>query len=163
MTNEKILILDCGSQYTQLIARCVREHNIFCEIFSYNDIPKITSNIKGVIISGSPYSVHDKKYPKIKISNLISKVPVLGICYGAQYLAFINGGIVKQTTQREYGRARLKNIKRNRLFSNVKNLTQVWMSHGDTIYDLPPNFKLIASTNKITNAACKALSLAGSA
>jgi len=155
MKNEKIIILDCGSQYTQLIARCVREHNVFCEIFSYDNIPKITSNIKGFIISGSPYSVHDKKSPKPIIDKVLRKLPVLGICYGAQYLASINGGEVKRTTQREYGRARLINIAKNQLFTGFQNLTQIWMSHGDTISKLPSNFKLLASTKKITNAAFK--------
>ena len=113
MKNEKIIILDCGSQYTQLIASRIREHNVFCEIFSYDNIPKITSNIKGFIISGSPYSVHDKKSPKPIIDQVLNKLPVLGICYGAQYLALTNGGEVKRTTQREYGRTRLINIKKD--------------------------------------------------
>ena len=155
MKNEKIIILDCGSQYTQLIARCVREHNVFCEIFSYDNIPKITSNVKGVIISGSPYSVHDKKSPKPIIDKILQKLPILGICYGAQYLALTNGGEVKQTTQREYGRARLINIKKNQLFIGVNNLTQIWMSHGDTISKLPSKFRLLASTKNINNAAFK--------
>lgn len=151
---EKILILDCGSQYTQLIARRVRELNVFCEIYPYNKF-KIDENVKGVIISGSPFSVYDKQAPKPDISKIQGKVPLLGICYAAQYFCHIeNGGQVNKSDKREYGRAKLIKIDNsNELLQNVPLNTQVWMSHGDSIQKLPENTECIASTEDVLNAA----------
>ncbi len=151
---EKILIFDFGSQYTQLIARKVRELNVYCEILPYNKIKKIDKNIKGVILSGSPFSVRDSKAPAPDLSNIKGKLPLLGICYGAQYIAQKYGGKVAQAKHREYGRANLKFIDTNNtIFKGIKINTQVWMSHADTITNLNKNYKIIASTTDIEIAA----------
>jgi len=153
---ETILILDFGSQYTQLIARRVRELNVYCEIHPFNKIPEITSDIKGVILSGSPFSVRDKNAPIPDLSNIRGKLPLLGVCYGAQYLAQHDGGEVMPSKIREYGRANLGYIDDNcLLMKNISNNSQVWMSHGDTILKLPENFKIISSTNSIDVAGFK--------
>lgn len=153
---EQILIIDFGSQYTQLIARRVRELNVYCEIHPYNHLPEITSDIKGVILSGSPCSVKDKDAPDFKASNLRGKVPILGICYGAQLMANDSGGEVMPSETREYGRARLSKIDTHYdLLKEINNDSQVWMSHGDTITRLPANFKTIASTKTVDIAAFK--------
>lgn len=151
---EKIIILDFGSQTTQLIGRRVRELDIYCEILPYNKFPKDDENIKGVILSGSPFSVYDKSAFKIDLSEIRGKYPILGICYGAQFMSYSNGGRVEPAGTREYGRAHLATFcKENPLFKGVRENSQVWMSHGDTITAIPDNFKKIASTDKVEIAA----------
>lgn len=151
---EKIIILDFGSQTTQLIGRRVRELDIYCEILPYNKFPKDNENIKGVILSGSPFSVYDKSAFKIDLSEIRGKYPILGICYGAQFMSYSNGGRVEPAGTREYGRAHLATFcKENPLFKGVRENSQVWMSHGDTITAIPDNFKKIASTDKVEIAA----------
>jgi GMP synthase (glutamine-hydrolysing) len=153
---EKILILDFGSQYTQLIGRRVRELNVYCEIHPFNHFPELDESIKGIILSGSPYSVRDENGPRIDLSCIKGKYPLLGVCYGAQYLAHFFGGEVAASNSREYGRANLKYIDHeNELFKAVSNDTQVWMSHGDTIKTIPANYKVIASTDDVQYAAFK--------
>ncbi|MHA7108657.1 glutamine-hydrolyzing GMP synthase [Sunxiuqinia elliptica] len=153
---DKILILDFGSQYTQLIGRRVRELNIYCEIHPYNHFPEIDENVKGVILSGSPFSVRDENAPQPDLSNIKGKLPLLGVCYGAQYMAHNFGGEVLPSDSREYGRANLGFIdQESKLFKNMTLNTQVWMSHGDTIERLPENYKIIASTADVKNAAYK--------
>ncbi len=149
-----VLILDFGSQYTQLIARRVRELNIFCEIFPYNNIPKDVDNYRAVILSGSPFSVRGEDAPHPDLSQIKGKKPLLAICYGAQYLAHFNGGEVAPSNTREYGRARLSEIKENEtLFDGIQKGSQVWMSHGDTIKKLPENAVKLASTEDVEFAA----------
>ena len=151
-----VLILDFGSQYTQLIARRVRELNIFCEIFPYNNPPLDLSIYKAVILSGSPFSVRASDAPHPDLSQIRGKIPMLAVCYGAQYLAHFDGGEVAPSTIREYGRANLSFVKPDELF--FKNITidsQVWMSHSDTIKTLPTNGILLASTKDVQNAAYK--------
>ncbi len=151
---EKILILDFGSQYTQLIARRVRELNVYCEIHPYNKIPVLDDSIKGVILSGSPYSVRDEKAPQVDLSAIKGKLPLLGVCYGAQYLSHYFGGEVAPSATREYGRAILtKKENGNPLLKGLSEQTQVWMSHGDTIMRIPDNYKIIASTSDVPVAA----------
>ena len=146
---EKILILDFGSQYTQLIARRIRELNIYCEIFPYNKKPKIKTNYLGVILSGSPFSVHDENAPFIDFSSL-EGIPVLGICYGAQLIAKNNNCKVTKSKTREYGRAKLEFVnKEDILMSGVKENSDVWMSHGDSIIDITQSFQVIASTKAV--------------
>ncbi|TLX71498.1 glutamine-hydrolyzing GMP synthase [Labilibacter sediminis] len=153
---EKIIILDFGSQYTQLIARRVREINVYCEIHPYHSIPEMDSTVKGVILSGSPYSVRDENAPAPDLSEIKGKLPLLGVCFGAQYLAQNYGGEVKPSNTREYGRANLGFIdKDNELMTGVPDDSQVWMSHGDTIVSLPDNYKIIASTADVKVAAYK--------
>jgi GMP synthase (glutamine-hydrolysing) len=153
---EKILILDFGSQYTQLIARRVREMNVYSEIHPYNHFPQIDSSIKGVILSGSPSSVRDANAPFPDLTQIQGKVPLLGICYGAQYLAQSSGGEVKPSNTREYGRAKLNILEPdNPLLKNLSQNTQVWMSHADTIISLPQKFKLIGSTQDVKVGAFK--------
>lgn len=153
---EKILILDFGSQYTQLIARRVRELNVYCEIYPYNHYPALDSSVKGVILSGSPFSVRDEKAPKPELSAIKGKLPLLGVCFGAQYLAHHFGGEVKASNKREYGRANLTFIdKQSKLFKGMSDHSQVWMSHGDTIEKLPVGCQVIASTADVKNAAFK--------
>lgn len=148
--DERILILDFGSQYTQLIARRVRELNVYCEIYPYNHFPEPDKTVKGIILSGSPYSVRDKGAPIPDIDRFRGNLPILGICYGAQFLAQHSGGEVLPAASREYGRARLDFIDReNPLTANLTDQTQVWMSHGDTITRLPENFRVISSTGDI--------------
>lgn len=151
---EKILILDFGSQYTQLIARRVREMNVYCEIHPYNKIPAIDQSVCGVILSGSPYSVRDAKAPQVDLSQIKGKRPLLGICYGAQYLAHNFGGEVKASDTREYGRAMLTlGDSGDPLLRGVSQTTQVWMSHGDTIAHIPECYRIIASTQDVRVAA----------
>lgn len=151
---EKILILDFGSQYTQLIGRRVRELNVYCEIYPYNHFPAIDETVKGVILSGSPFSVRDADAPKPDLSAIKGQLPLLGVCYGAQYLAHFFGGEVMPSDSREYGRAKLESIDTaNPLFEQISDQTQVWMSHGDTIERLPDNYRIIASTADVKNAA----------
>ena len=151
---QKIIILDFGSQTTQLIGRRVRELDTFCEILPYNKFPKDDPSIIGVILSGSPYSVHDKEAFKVNLSQFIGKYPVLGICYGAQFISFANGGKVEQTGTREYGRANLETIDLNTpIFKDFKKGSQVWMSHGDTITAIPEGFHITGSTADVKYAA----------
>lgn len=151
---EKIIILDAGSQVTQLIGRRLRELNVYCEIYPYNKIPVLDGTVKGVIISGSPCSVRDANAPQIDLSGIKGKLPLLGICYGAQYLAAKFGGAVEGSLAREYGRAIL-NVRKadSPLLKNVSATSQVWMSHGDTISRLPDCTEVIASTEDVENAA----------
>lgn len=147
---EKIIILDFGSQYTQLIARRIRELNVYCEIYPFNHFPKTNGSVKGIILSGSPYSVRDKDAPYPDIKDIKGKIPVLGVCYGAQYLAHDSGGLVSPSATREYGRANLVHIDNDDLlFRDISQGTQVWMSHGDTIQEIPANFKIIGSTTDV--------------
>jgi GMP synthase (glutamine-hydrolysing) len=151
---EKIIIVDFGSQFTQLIARRVRELNIYCEIYPYNNLPEITEDVKGVIFSGSPYSVRQEDAPQIDLSKYHLKFPLLAVCYGAQYIAQHSGGSVQASSTREYGRANLNFVNQeNKLFKGINIDSQVWMSHGDTITDIPENFELIASTDSVKVAA----------
>ncbi len=147
MIREKIVIVDFGSQYTQLIARRVRELNVYCEIHPFNKIPVSDDTVKGVILSGSPFSVRDAGSPVPDLSGIKGKFPLLGICYGAQYMAQNYGGEVLPSNHREYGRANLSYIDENNpLFHDIEPNTQVWMSHGDTISVIPDNFNIIGST-----------------
>jgi GMP synthase (glutamine-hydrolysing) len=151
---DKILILDFGSQYTQLIARRVRELNVYCEILPFNKF-EMTDDIKGVILSGGPCSVLDEGSPDVDVS-LFGNLPVLGICYGAQLLVHKNGGTVSKSDHREYGRAKLAQVDTHfDLLKEIEINTQVWMSHADTITQLPPNFKLISKTESIPVAGFK--------
>ncbi len=152
---EKILILDFGSQFTQLIARCVREANVYCEIIPYNKPFTIDHTLKGIILSGSPFSVNDENNPTVNIHSFIEKVPVLGVCYGAQLTAKEFGGRVDKSNKREYGRAILEMKMDDELFNNVTNHSQVWMSHSDSIVTLPENFEILATTESIPVAAFK--------
>lgn len=150
------MILDFGSQYTQLIARRVRELNVYCEIYPYNHYPRLDASVKGVILSGSPFSVRDEKAPQPDLSAIKGKLPLLGVCFGAQYLAHHFGGEVKASNKREYGRANLAFVDaQSPLFRHISHNSQVWMSHGDTIEKLPENCRGIASTADVKNAAFK--------
>ena len=151
---QKIIILDFGSQTTQLIGRRVRELDTFCEIMPYNKFPKDDPSVIGVILSGSPYSVHDPEAFKVDLSQFVGRVPVLGICYGAQFIAHSLGGKVEKADSREYGRAHLQTINLyNPLFKGFETGSQVWMSHGDTITAIPEGFEVIGSTKDVKNAA----------
>ncbi len=152
---QTIIILDHGSQYTQLIARKVRELNVYCEIHPFNNPPKFSDDVKGVILSGSPCSVRDEDAPKPDLW-FKGKMPVLGVCYGAQYMVQAFGGNVVASKIREYGRAHLNYIdKESALFKGVGENSQVWMSHGDTIESMPENYKVICSTESVKNAGYK--------
>ena len=152
---QTIIILDHGSQYTQLIARKVRELNVYCEIHPFNNPPKFTDDVKGVILSGSPCSVRDEDAPKPDLW-FKGKMPVLGVCYGAQYMVQAFGGNVVASKIREYGRAHLNYVdKDSALFKGVGENSQVWMSHGDTIERMPENYKVICSTESVKNAGYK--------
>ena len=150
---DKILILDFGSQYTQLIARAVREANVFCEIIPFHKEITFDAALKGVILSGSPCSVNEADAPVVDVKAIAAHVPVLGICYGAQLTAKLYGGIVAKSNKREYGRATLSTVTHNTLFENVSPSSQVWMSHSDTIQQLPAGFQLSATTENIPVAA----------
>ena len=151
---QKIIILDFGSQTTQLIGRRVRELDTFCEILPYNKFPKDDPTVIGVILSGSPYSVHDPEAFKVDLSQFVGRLPVLGICYGAQFISHTLGGKVEKADSREYGRAHLQTVDTtNPLFKGFEPNSQVWMSHGDTITAIPDGFKVIGSTKDVKNAA----------
>ncbi len=151
---EKILILDFGSQYTQLIARRIRELSVYCEIYPFNHYPFPDTSVKGVILSGSPYSVRDENSPKPDLSGIKGKFPLLGVCYGAQLLVQNYGGVVMPSRTREYGRANLIHIdEKDPLFNGIKPGTQVWMSHGDTIGHIPDNYEIIGSTASVKAGA----------
>ena len=151
---EKILIIDFGSQYTQLIARRVRELNVYCEIHPYNHLPALDDSVRGVIMSGSPFSVRDAAAPRIDLTPVKGRLPLLGVCYGAQYLAHFYGGEVSPAPSREYGRAMLT-VKHadDPLMQGLPSPTQVWMSHGDTITRVPAGYEVIASTDDVEMAA----------
>lgn len=154
---QKIIILDFGSQTTQLIGRRVRELDTFCEILPYNKFPHGDPSVIGVILSGSPYSVYDPEAFKVDLSAIRGRLPILGICYGAQYMAQTYGGKVEPAGSREYGRANLCDFERdNALLQGFDEHSQVWMSHGDTITAIPDGFRRIASTDKVTYAAYQA-------
>ena len=150
---DKILILDFGSQVTQLIGRRLRELNVFCEIYPYNKVPALDASVKGVILSGSPCSVRQSNAPQVDVSAFKGRLPLLGICYGAQYLAHHFGGRVEASDSREYGRALLTVTADSPLLKGVSRRTQVWMSHGDSISALPEGAEVIASTEDVVNAA----------
>ena len=151
---ERIIILDSGSQVTQLIGRRLRELNVFCEIYPFNKIPVLDESVRGVILSGSPCSVRDANAPQLELSAIKGKLPLLGICYGAQYLAHKYGGKVEGSLAREYGRAMLDVVRPDSpLLKGISLHTQVWMSHGDTISALPDGGRVIASTARVANAA----------
>jgi len=151
---DKILILDFGSQYTQLIARRIRELNAYCEIYPFNHFPIPDSSVKGVILSGSPSSVRDKDAPVPQLEKIKGHIPLLGVCYGAQYLVQGFGGEVLPSNTREYGRANLISInKEDQLFKNITPGTQVWMSHGDTIVTMPENYEITGSTADVKAGA----------
>ena len=151
---QKIIILDFGSQTTQLIGRRVRELDTFCEILPYNKFPKDDPSVIGVILSGSPFSVHDPEAFKVDLSQFVGRIPVLGICYGAQFISHSLGGKVEKADSREYGRANLETVDTtNPLFKGFEPHSQVWMSHGDTITAIPNGFQVIGSTKDVKNAA----------
>src|SRR5215204_886638 len=152
---EKILILDFGSQYTQLIARAVREANVYCEIIPFQKKIEFDPSLKGIILSGSPFSVNDPNAPEVDVRSMHQKLPVLGICYGAQLTAKQFGGRVEKSNKREYGRAFLHAAKNDVLLKDITPTSQVWMSHADTILELPENFELLATTESIPVAAFK--------
>ena len=153
--NEKILILDFGSQYTQLIARAVREANVFCEILPFHKSIAYDTSVKGIILSGSPFSVNDQSAPTIDIQSIIARVPMLGVCYGAQLTAKLLEGVVEKSEKREYGRAQLQIVEDDIIFEGVEKSSQVWMSHSDTIKKLPEGFRLLGTTENIPVAAFK--------
>ncbi len=155
LMTEKIIILDFGSQYTQLIARVVREANVYCEIIPFHKEIVYDPSLKGIILSGSPFSVNEEKAPVVDISAMAAKCPVLGICYGAQLTAKLLGGIVAKSDKREYGRASFTVTKENELLKGLPAVSQVWMSHSDTIQQLPPGFELLGTTESIPVAAFK--------
>ncbi|MDG1572550.1 glutamine-hydrolyzing GMP synthase [Robiginitalea sp. M366] len=150
-----VLILDFGSQYTQLIARRVRELNIFCEIKPYNHLPENLDEFSAVILSGSPFSVRAEDAPHPDLSDIRGKKPILAICYGAQYVAHFSGGNVAPSKTREYGRAKLAHVEADPFLKDIEVGSQVWMSHSDTIQELPEGGQLLASTHDVTNAAFK--------
>lgn len=150
---EKILILDFGSQYTQLIARAVREASVYCEIIPFNKDIVFGPELKGVILSGSPFSVNEDNAPSVDIAAIAAKLPVLGVCYGAQLTAKLFGGKVEKSDKREYGRARLEILKENILLKDVLPQSQVWMSHSDTVKQLPEGFEILGTTESIPVAA----------
>lgn len=156
--HQKVVILDFGSQYTQLIARRIRELNVYCEIYPYNHYPELDSTVKGIILSGSPFSVRDPKAPMPDLSGIKGKYPLLGICYGAQLLSHTNGGEVLPSKIREYGRATMEVVDSTcPLFKDLSASSQVWMSHGDTIAKVPDNFKITASTADVKVGAFQVL------
>ena len=153
--HEQILIVDFGSQFTQLIARRIRELNIYCEIHPFNKLPKLDKNLKGIIMSGSPASCKQPEAPVADLDFMQLDVPVLGLCYGAQFLVARNGGVVEKSNHREYGRANLTILQENKLLEGISDGSQVWMSHGDTILTMPTNTSILAKTDSIPVAAYK--------
>jgi len=150
---EKILILDFGSQYTQLIARAVREANVYCEIIPFHKSFSFEPGLKGIILSGSPFSVNDANAPDVDVQSFIEKVPVLGVCYGAQLTARRFGGVVAKSNKREYGRAILQSKQQDVLLNGISPDSQVWMSHSDSMKELPAGFEWLADTESIPVAA----------
>jgi GMP synthase (glutamine-hydrolysing) len=160
---DKILILDFGSQYTQLIARVVREANVFCEIIPFHKEINYDASLKGIILSGSPFSVNEENAPYVDVKAMADKVPVLGICYGAQLTAKVMGGVVAKSDKREYGRASFSIILKDALLQDLPASSQVWMSHSDTIKILPAGFELLGTTDSIPVAAFKSVHAAAQA
>ncbi|HSC55199.1 MAG TPA: glutamine-hydrolyzing GMP synthase [Phnomibacter sp.] len=152
---EKILILDFGSQYTQLIARAVREANVYCEIQPFNKPVQYEAGLKGIILSGSPFSVNETNAPNVDVAAMHAKLPLLGVCYGAQLTAKNYGGRVEKSDKREYGRAHMTIQKNDSLFDGISNRSQVWMSHSDSIKELPNGFEILSITDSIPVAAFK--------
>lgn len=152
---EKILILDFGSQYTQLIARAVREANVYCEIFPYNKKIEFDASLKGIILSGSPFSVNDAQAPEVNIRELHQRLPVLAVCYGAQLTAKQFGGRVAKSNKREFGRALMHKQTEDALLQGVMENSQVWMSHSDSVLEMPDGFEVLANTESIPYAAFK--------
>jgi GMP synthase (glutamine-hydrolysing) len=152
---QKILILDFGSQYTQLIARAVREANVYCEIVPYNKADLSDESLVGIILSGSPFSVNDEKAPVVDVALMNEKLPVLGVCYGAQLTSKLYGGRVEKSEKREYGRAFMSHATPDPIFEGVSERTQVWMSHGDTILEMPAGFEILSTTDSIPVAGFK--------
>ena len=151
---EKILIVDFGSQYTQLIARRIREMQVYCEIHPFNNLPAVDGSVRGVVLSGSPSSVRDAEAPRIALDAIKGRLPLLGVCYGAQYLAHFYGGRVEASPNREYGRAQMEVRQAgDELMRGLSPRSQVWMSHGDTITSIPDNYRIIASTDDVSVAA----------
>ena len=151
---EKIIILDFGSQYTQLIARRIREMQVYCEIHPFNRMPELDSSVRGVILSGSPSSVRDDQAPRIDLDGIKGRLPLLGICYGAQYLAHFFGGRVEASASREYGRSQMRVVEPDdALMQSLSPRSQVWMSHGDTITSIPDAYRIVASTDDVAIAA----------
>lgn len=151
---EKILIVDFGSQYTQLIARRIREMQVYCEIHPFNNLPAVDDSVRGVVLSGSPSSVRDAEAPRIALDAIKGRLPLLGVCYGAQYLAHFYGGRVEASPSREYGRAQMEVRQAgDELMRGLSPRSQVWMSHGDTITSIPDNYRIIASTDDVPVAA----------
>ena len=151
---EKIIILDFGSQYTQLIARRIREMQVYCEIHPFNRMPEPDSSVRGVILSGSPSSVRDDQAPRIDLDSIKGRLPLLGICYGAQYLAHFFGGRVEASASREYGRSQMRVVEPDdALMQSLSPRSQVWMSHGDTITSIPDAYRIVASTDDVAIAA----------
>jgi GMP synthase (glutamine-hydrolysing) len=157
---DKILILDFGSQYTQLIARVVREANVYCEIVPFHKEIEYSAQLKGIILSGSPFSVNEEKAPMVDVKAMAEKLPVLGVCYGAQLTAKIFGGNVAKSDKREYGRANFQVSQTDALLENLPSSSQVWMSHSDTIKQLPEGFELLGTTESIPVAAFKSANTA---
>lgn len=153
MQSDKIIIIDFGSQYTQLIARKVRELQVYCEIISCHHAIELTPDVKGVILSGSPFSVNDPQAPHPDVVSLFDKVPVLGVCYGAQLISHKLGGKVEKSDKREYGRAHISIVEKDILFEGIEDRTQVWMSHSDSVKSVPDNIKILATTDSIPVAA----------
>lgn len=149
---EKIIILDFGSQVTQLIARRIRETQVYCEIHPFNHIPELDDSVKGIILSGSPCSVREADSPRVNLEQFGDR-PILGICYGAQLLAYLGGGSVEASDHREYGRAHMTTVKSSPLLAGLSANSQVWMSHGDTIMELPAQYEVIGSTESVRVAA----------
>ncbi len=149
---EKIIILDFGSQVTQLIARRIRETQVYCEIHPFNHIPELDDSVKGIILSGSPCSVREADSPRVNLEQFGDR-PILGICYGAQLLAYLGGGSVEASDHREYGRAHMTTVKSSPLLAGLSENSQVWMSHGDTIMELPAEYEVIGSTESVRVAA----------
>ncbi|RYY65623.1 MAG: glutamine-hydrolyzing GMP synthase, partial [Chitinophagaceae bacterium] len=152
---EKILILDFGSQYTQLIARVVREANVYCEIVPFNKPIEYDPLLKGIILSGSPFSVNEEMAPMVDIKAMADRLPVLGVCYGAQLTAKVFGGLVAKSNKREYGRASFNISAEDPFLKGISTTSQVWMSHSDTIKELPEGFELLGTTESIPVAAFK--------
>lgn len=152
---EKIIILDFGSQYTQLIARAVREANVYCEIIPFNKPVPSDPSVKGVILSGSPFSVNDENAPEVKVKEISDKFPVLGVCYGAQLTAKQFGGVVAKSNKREYGRAMMNKKADDSILKDISKVSQVWMSHSDSVLQLPEGFSVLADTESIPYAAFK--------
>ena len=157
--SEKIIILDFGSQYTQLIARAIREANVYCEIIPFNKHIEFDDSLKGIILSGSPFSVNDDDAPSVVVEAMVLRVPVLGICYGAQLTAKLFGGIVEKSDKREYGRALLTITKPGKILDDIAQSSPVWMSHSDTIKELPAEFDILATTESIPIAAFSSTNL----